>query len=56
MDAMDISGEHQLDLEANLFKQRLNQQGEKVVEKAEETQIGDETEGDEDAIKVILFL
>ncbi|PIK40865.1 putative endoplasmic reticulum-Golgi intermediate compartment protein 3 [Apostichopus japonicus] len=51
VDAMDISGEHQLDVEANLFKQRLDQNGQKVEDTAEETQIGDETEGDEDAIQ-----
>lgn len=51
VDAMDISGEHQLDVEANLFKKRLDPKGNPVEEVAEETVIGDETVDSEDAIK-----
>ena len=47
IDAMDVSGEHQLDVLHSVFKQRLGLDGRPIEESAEVYQMGGE-EGGED--------
>ncbi|XP_071966269.1 endoplasmic reticulum-Golgi intermediate compartment protein 3-like isoform X1 [Antedon mediterranea] len=46
-DAMDISGEQQLDVEHNLYKIRLDKSGNKISEDAEKHNLGEGTEENE---------
>ena len=52
VDVMDVSGESQLDVEHNLFKQRLTPDGRPITAETERTDLGDESVKQEDAIKV----
>ena len=40
IDAMDVSGEHQLDVLHSIYKQRLSPEGEPINEKPEEIKLG----------------
>ena len=48
IDAMDVSGEHHLDVDHSVFKQRLTLEGEPIPEEPEQYQIGagNEEEGE----------
>jgi len=50
IDAMDVSGEQQGDIDHNMFKQRLDKDGKKVPEQAVKEDLGDKSE---DAIKSV---
>lgn len=49
IDAMDVSGEHHLDVDHSVFKQRLTLEGEPIPEEPEQYQIGagNEEEGED---------
>ena len=53
IDAMDVSGEHQLDVLHSVFKQRLGLDGAPIEEVAEQYQMGGEGEegGEEGKVK-----
>ncbi len=46
IDAMDVSGEHQLDVLHSVFKTRLSEKGEPVLEDTEKLDLGDGGEGE----------
>ena len=47
IDAMDVSGEHQLDVLHSIYKQRLTPEGQPINEKPEEIKLGAEHEDKE---------
>ena len=49
---MDISGEQQLDVAANLYKRRLNPDGSKITEEDEKQELGKESKNAEELVKV----
>lgn len=51
IDAMDISGEQQLDVAANLYKRRLNPDGSKITEEDEKQELGKESKNAEELVK-----
>ena len=52
IDAMDISGEQQLDVATNLYKRRLNPDGSKITEEDEKQELGKDSKNAEEIIKV----
>ncbi|XP_022105808.1 endoplasmic reticulum-Golgi intermediate compartment protein 3-like [Acanthaster planci] len=50
LDAMDVSGEHQLDVDLNIYRKRLDAKGNPIDEKEETIKLGEE---DKDAAKLI---
>ncbi|XP_053382292.1 endoplasmic reticulum-Golgi intermediate compartment protein 3-like isoform X1 [Mercenaria mercenaria] len=51
IDAMDVSGENQIDVDHNLFKQRLKLSGERVEDEPEKQDLGDKSEEIVEAVK-----
>ena len=47
IDAMDVSGEHQLDVLHSIYKQRLSPEGQPINEIPEEIKLGTEHDGEE---------
>ena len=48
IDAMDVSGEHQLDVLHSIYKQRLTPEGQPINEKPEEIKLGAEHEDEQE--------
>lgn len=48
IDAMDVSGEHQLDVLHSIYKQRLTPEGQPINEKPEEIKLGAEHEDEKE--------
>ncbi|XP_033640918.1 endoplasmic reticulum-Golgi intermediate compartment protein 3-like [Asterias rubens] len=53
LDAMDVSGEHQLDVDLNIYRQRINAKGEPIDDKVQPVKLGEE---DPDAAKELIKL
>ena len=52
IDAMDISGEQQLDVATNLYKRRLNPDGSKITNEDEKQELGKDSKNAEEIIQV----
>lgn len=50
-DAMDVSGENQIDVDHNLFKQRLSLTGEFIADEPEKEELGDKSQEVVDAVQ-----
>ena len=48
---MDVSGEHQLDVDLNIYRQRINAKGEPIDDKVQPVKLGEE---DPDAAKELI--
>eukprot|EP00055_Hartaetosiga_balthica_P018797 m.135386 g.135386 ORF g.135386 m.135386 type:complete len:396 (+) comp9962_c0_seq1:82-1269(+) len=54
IDVMDISGEHELDIDHDLYRERLNLEGERILTEAEELEsLGDQSLGSDAAINAM---